>query len=68
MKKIITLLAVVGMFSLQGCTTTDSNYVDNDTISTVFETKPVSFVASSYAVKYIFRLQYTLLIWYWFID
>lgn len=54
MKKIITLLAVVGMFSLQGCTTTDTNYVDNDTISTVFETKPVSFIASSYAVKYIF--------------
>lgn len=38
MKKIITLLAVVGMFSLQSCTTTtDSNYVDNDTISEVFE-------------------------------
>lgn len=54
MKKIITLLAVVGMFSLQSCTTTDTNYVDNDTISTVFETKPVSFIASSYAVKYIF--------------
>ena len=35
MKKIITLLAVVGMFSLQGCTVEDS--VDNDTISTVFE-------------------------------
>lgn len=38
MKKIITLLAVVGMFSLQSCTTTtDTNYVDNDTISEVFE-------------------------------
>jgi len=38
MKKIITLLAVIGMFSLQGCTTTtDSNNVDNDTISEVFE-------------------------------
>lgn len=37
MKRIITLLAVVGMFSLQGCTTTDTNYVDNDTISEVFE-------------------------------
>ena len=38
MKKIITLLAVVGMLSLQSCTTTtDSNYVDNDTISEVFE-------------------------------
>ena len=38
MKKIIALLAVVGMFSLQSCTTTnDANYVDNDTISEVFE-------------------------------
>jgi hypothetical protein len=38
MKKIITLLALVGMFSLQSCTTTtDSNYIDNDTISEVFE-------------------------------
>lgn len=38
MKKIITLLAVVGMFSLQSCTTTtDVNPIDNDTISTVFE-------------------------------
>jgi hypothetical protein len=38
MKKIIILLAVVGMFSLQSCTTTtDSNYVDNDTIAEVFE-------------------------------
>lgn len=38
MKKIITLLAVVGMFSFQSCTTTtDTNYVDNDTISEVFE-------------------------------
>lgn len=38
MKKIITLLALVGMLSLQSCTTTtDTNYVDNDTISEVFE-------------------------------
>jgi hypothetical protein len=44
MKKIITLLAVIGMFSLQGCTvTTDSNYVDNDTIAEVFELKNVNF-------------------------
>jgi hypothetical protein len=56
MKKIITLLAVVGMFSLQGCTTTtDSNYVDNDTISTVFETKLVSFTSSNnYIVRFNF--------------
>jgi hypothetical protein len=43
MKKIITLLAVVGMFSLQGCTTTD-NSVDNDTIAEVFEIKNINFV------------------------
>jgi hypothetical protein len=54
MKKIITILAVIGMLSFQGCTTTDPNYVDHDTIGTVFETKQVSFIASSYAVKYIF--------------
>lgn len=44
MKKIITILAVVGVFSLQGCTTTtDSNYVDNDTIAEVFELKNINF-------------------------
>jgi hypothetical protein len=42
MKKIITFLAIVGMFSFQGCTTTtDSNYVDNDTIPEAFEIKGV---------------------------
>jgi hypothetical protein len=54
MKKIITLLAVIGMFSLQGCTTTD-NSIDNDTISTVFETKEVSFTpANNFIVKFNF--------------
>lgn len=44
MKKIITLLAVVGMFSVQSCTTTtDTNYVDNDTIAEVFELKNINF-------------------------
>ena len=42
MKKIITLLAVVGMFSLQGCTVEDS--VDNDTIAEVFEIRNINFV------------------------
>lgn len=39
MKKIITLFAIVGLLSLQSCTVADSNanYVDNDTISEVFE-------------------------------
>jgi hypothetical protein len=36
MKKIILLLAVVGMFSLQGCTVED-NSVDNDTIPYAFQ-------------------------------
>ena len=53
MKKIITLLAIVGMFSLQGCSAPTNN-VDNDTISTVFETKSVSFLPTGYAIKYTF--------------
>ena len=64
MKKIITLLAIVGMFSMQSCTTTtDSNYVDNDTIGTVFENKiPFNFTSSTssnvYKVK--FNFPYTI--------
>jgi hypothetical protein len=57
MKKIITFLAIVGMFSFQSCTTTtDSNYVDNDTIGTVFENKiPFNFTSSNgYIVKFNF--------------
>ncbi len=54
MKKIITLLAVVGMFSLQGCTVED-NAVDNDTISTVFEIENVSFLpANNFIIKFNF--------------
>lgn len=41
MKKIIAILAVIGMFSVQSCTTQD---IDNDTISEVFELKNVNFV------------------------
>lgn len=57
MKKIITLLAVVGMFIFQGCTTTtDTNYVDNDTISTVFENKNAYDFTfdNDYKFKFIF--------------
>lgn len=55
MKKIITLLAVIGIFSFQSCTTTtDSNYVDNDTISTVFETNEVSFIPDNFKIRYTF--------------
>ncbi len=44
MKKIITLLVVVGMFSLQSCTDNDStSIVDYDTISEVFELKNINF-------------------------
>lgn len=43
MKKIITILAVIGMFSLQGCTVTDSNTLDNDTIAEVFQLNNASF-------------------------
>ena len=43
MKKIITLLAVVGMFSLQGCTV-EENSVDNDTIPQAFELKNLNLV------------------------
>ena len=39
MKKIITLLAVIGMFSFQSCTTN----TDNDTISEVFELNNFNF-------------------------
>jgi hypothetical protein len=54
MKKIITLLAVVGMFSLQGCTV-DDNAVDQDTISTVFETQEVNFIpANNFVIKFNF--------------
>lgn len=42
MKKIITLFAVIGMLSLQGCTPTD-NSVDNDTIAEAFEIKSKNF-------------------------
>lgn len=56
MKKIITLFAVIGILSFQSCTTTtDSNYVDNDTISTVFETNAVGFTpTNNYIVRYNF--------------
>jgi hypothetical protein len=38
MKKLITLLAFVGLVSLQSCTVNDTNdFIDNDTISEVIE-------------------------------
>ncbi len=55
MKKIITLLAIVGMFSLQGCSTPNDN-VDNDTISTVYENSVAyNFTSSNaYKVRFVF--------------
>lgn len=42
MKKIITLLSVIGILSFQSCTVTDVEpVVDNDTISEAFEIKNV---------------------------
>lgn len=42
MKKIITLLAIIGVFSLQGCTTEENVvYDDNDTIPEAFEIQNV---------------------------
>jgi hypothetical protein len=43
MKKIITILVVIGMFSLQGCTINDSDTIDNDTIAEVFQLNNASF-------------------------
>jgi hypothetical protein len=40
MKKILTLLAVVGLFAFSGCS--NDNDVDNDTIPQAFEVKNVS--------------------------
>jgi hypothetical protein len=49
MKKIITLLAIVGMFSLQSCTVNDNPaVVDNDTISEVFEVTKSFDLANNY--------------------
>ncbi|MES2574212.1 MAG: hypothetical protein V4572_04675 [Bacteroidota bacterium] len=54
MKKIITLLVVLGMFSFQSCSTSDPDYIDTDTIGTVFETNYVSFLPNDYIVRYTF--------------
>lgn len=43
MKNFITLLAVVGMFSFQSCTTT-TNTNDNDTIPLAFELKNINMI------------------------
>jgi hypothetical protein len=53
MKKIFTLLAVAGLFSLQSCTVVDdTDDVDNDTISEVFEVT-ASFNSSNNYSRFI---------------
>lgn len=52
MKKLFTLLAVVVLVSLQSCTTTDPNVIDNDTISEVSEVK-TSFNSSNNYTKIV---------------
>ena len=48
MKKIILILAFIGMISLQGCSNNDNT--DNDTISEVFEYTNVNFLPNDYSV------------------
>ena len=53
MKKLFTLLALVGLISLQSCTVTDNaQLVDNDTISEVFEVT-TSFNSSNSFTKIV---------------
>ncbi len=61
MKKIITLLAVVGILTFQSCTVNDAELtVDNDTISTVFENStPYNFTVNN-GYKINFDLPYTI--------
>ena len=48
MKRILLLLAIFGLFGLQGCTTNDDRpIVDNDTIAEVFEIRNVNFQGNS---------------------
>lgn len=50
MKKIILVLAFIGMITLQSCTTSNGNSTDNDTISEVFEYSNVNFFPNDYSV------------------
>jgi hypothetical protein len=50
MKKVFTLLAIVGLLSLQSCTVTDVAPInDNDTISEVFEVTTSFNASNSYS-------------------
>lgn len=52
MKKIITLLAVIGMFSLQGCTGPEGPAGKDGLIAEVFEAYPDFTQANNYAVAF----------------
>jgi hypothetical protein len=55
MRKLFTLLAFVGILSLQSCTITDDLYIEDTTVSEVFEV-PTSFTASNnYSKQIIFN-------------
>lgn len=55
MRKLFTLLALVGVLSLQSCTITDDVYVEDTSVSQVFEV-PTSFTASNnYSKQIIFN-------------
>jgi hypothetical protein len=55
MKKLFTLLLFVGVVSLQSCTITDDLYLEDTSVSEVFEV-PTSFTASNnYSKQIIFN-------------
>jgi hypothetical protein len=54
-KKITLVLAFIGMIMLQGCTVNENtDTIDNDTISQVFEYSNVNFVPNNYSVVLTF--------------
>jgi hypothetical protein len=50
MKKITLIVAFIGMITLQSCSTSNDNNIDNDTISEVFEYSNVNFLPNDYSV------------------
>ena len=55
MRKLFTLLAFIGVLSLQSCTITDEVYIEDTSSSEVFEV-PTSFTASnSFSKQIIFN-------------
>lgn len=54
MKKITLIVAFIGMITLQSCSTSNDNNIDNDTISEVFEYTNVNFLPNDYSVVLIY--------------